>query len=89
MDYYNIYYGDSFVAWDAEFQGAFFGPWVAPDPAKPTPPDKKEADCPTCERPPITHRWKGGEKLYICGSGHGWKAEDASKKDAATQAEKA
>ena len=41
-------------------------------------------ECPKCDRPATTHRWKAGEKNWICGNGHNWtSAESKAKRDAA------
>jgi hypothetical protein len=47
--------------------------------------DKKEpAQCPKCDRPATTYRFKAGEKNWICGNGHNWtdaQAEQAKNKE--------
>lgn len=40
-----------------------------------------EEKCTTCDRPPITHRWKAGVKNWVCGNGHNWTSEESNKKE--------
>jgi hypothetical protein len=49
--------------------------------------EEVKEECPKCDRPATTHRWKAGEKHWICGNGHNWTSEESKRKQRAKENE--